>query len=112
MSDLAYILPSMGGEISRSYGHTDRSRHRRFQPENAFQAGYLPWRLQRGERLSMPESRPKVSVHAATSCAPTNYRIDPDSAVVLEVLKKKTPATPKSVVDVCRRRLTDYDQTD
>lgn len=39
------------------------------------------------------------------------YRIDPDAVVILEVLKKKTQAT-KSVIDVCRHRLADYDRTD
>jgi phage-related protein len=38
------------------------------------------------------------------------YRIDPDAILVLEVLKKKTQSTPKDVVKICRRRLTDYDQ--
>ena len=38
------------------------------------------------------------------------YRTDPDAILVLEVLKKKTQATPREVIKVCRRRLADYDQ--
>jgi phage-related protein len=85
------------------------------------QAGYLLRRLQRGERLSMPESRPMVSIgprchelriDEAGAAWRIFYRIDPEAVVILEVLKKKTQATPKSVIDVCRRRLADYDQTD
>ena len=37
------------------------------------------------------------------------YRIDPDAIVIAEVFKKKTPTTPKAVIDACRRRLSDYD---
>ncbi len=38
------------------------------------------------------------------------YRIDPDAIVILEVLKKKTPKTPKAVLEACRRRLAEYDR--
>jgi phage-related protein len=37
------------------------------------------------------------------------YRIDNDAIVVAEVFSKKSRATPKPVVDVCRKRLKDYD---
>lgn len=37
------------------------------------------------------------------------YRIDPDAIVILEVFDKKTRATPKTVIDVCKRRLKEYD---
>jgi phage-related protein len=38
------------------------------------------------------------------------YRTDPDAVLILEVLKKKTQATPKAVLDACRGRLVDYDR--
>jgi len=38
------------------------------------------------------------------------YRIDPDAIVILEVLRKKTAKTPKTVLQACRRRLVEYDQ--
>jgi phage-related protein len=37
------------------------------------------------------------------------YRTDPDAIVILDVLKKKTPATPKIVIETCKRRLAEYD---
>jgi len=37
------------------------------------------------------------------------YRIDSDAIVIVEVFSKKTQATPKAVVDVCRKRLKEYD---
>ena len=38
------------------------------------------------------------------------YRLDADAVIIVEVFSKKTPATPKSVLDVCQRRLRAYDQ--
>jgi len=35
--------------------------------------------------------------------------MDEDAVIVLEVFSKKSRDMPKSVVDTCRRRLTDYD---
>ena len=37
------------------------------------------------------------------------YRTGADAIVIVEVFSKKTQATPKPVVDVCRRRLKEYD---
>jgi len=37
------------------------------------------------------------------------YRIDSDAIVVAEVFAKKTHATPKPVIDACKRRLRAYD---
>jgi len=37
------------------------------------------------------------------------YRLDADAIVILEVFNKKSRATPKAVINVCKRRLKDYD---
>ena len=37
------------------------------------------------------------------------YRIDEDAIVIAAVFSKKTRVTPKSVLDVCQRRLKEYD---
>lgn len=37
------------------------------------------------------------------------YRIDDDAIVILEVFNKKTQQTPKKVIDVCKKRIRDYD---
>jgi phage-related protein len=81
------------------------------------ETGFLLRRVQRGERLGMPQSRPMPSVGASCyelriSDAAANwrlmYRIDADAIVILEVFQKKTRTTPKAVVDNCRRRLKEY----
>lgn len=37
------------------------------------------------------------------------YRLDQDAVVIADVFSKKTAATPKAVLDTCRRRLRTYD---
>jgi phage-related protein len=37
------------------------------------------------------------------------YRIDEDAIVVAGIFEKKTPRTPKHIIDLCRRRLSHYD---
>jgi phage-related protein len=37
------------------------------------------------------------------------YRLDPDAIVILEAFAKRTAATPKAVIETCRRRLKAYD---
>ena len=82
------------------------------------EAGYLLRRLQRGDRLSMPHSRPMPSI--GRNCHELRisdenvtwrvvYRIDGDAIVIAEVFSKKTTQTPKTVIETCRSRLKDYD---
>jgi phage-related protein len=37
------------------------------------------------------------------------YCIDADAILILEVFSKTTNKTPKSIIEICRRRLRDYD---
>jgi phage-related protein len=37
------------------------------------------------------------------------YRIDPDAIVIWEVFGKKTNRTPVQMIEVCKRRLKDYE---
>jgi len=82
------------------------------------EAGYLLRRLQRGENLGMPHSRPMPSI--GRRCHELRlvderrtwrlvYRIDTDAIVILEVFAKKTPATPQAVIRSCQKRLKEYD---
>ena len=80
--------------------------------------GLLLRRLQRGERLSLPHSRPMSSI--APRCHELRvtdarqswrliYRIDADAIVILEIFAKKTARTPQDILNVCRQRLRRYD---
>ena len=82
------------------------------------EAGYLLRQLQRGESLSMPQSRPMPSVGQRCHELRVNdssgtwrvlYRIDKDAIVIIEVFAKKTGKTPKSVIASCRNHLKEYE---
>jgi phage-related protein len=82
------------------------------------EAGFLLRRLQRGERLEMPHSRPMPTIGArchelrivdADATWRIMYRVDRDAVVIAEVFAKKTPHTPREVIDTCIRRLREYD---
>ena len=86
--------------------------------DSRVEAGYLLRRLQRGDKLSMPHSRPMPGLGArchelrivdATVTWRIVYRVDADAIVIVEVFGKKTRTTPQSVIQNCRKRLKDYD---
>lgn len=37
------------------------------------------------------------------------YRVDEDAVIIAEVFAKKTQATPKEVIDICKKRFKHYD---
>ena len=86
--------------------------------EGRLEAGYLLRRLQRGEGLTMPQSRPMPSIGPRCHELRINdssgswrliYRLDADAIIIAGVFSKKTEKTPKAVVEACRRRLKEYD---
>jgi phage-related protein len=38
------------------------------------------------------------------------YRIDDDAIVVIEVFNKTTRATPNNIINICKKRLSKYDE--
>jgi phage-related protein len=88
-----------------------------FGAEARIEAGLLLRRLQRGESLAMPHSRPMPDV--GRGCHELRirdgnqqwrliYHLAPRAVVILGVFAKKTQATPKAVMDACRRRLAEF----
>ena len=86
--------------------------------EARIEMGFLLRRLQQGERLRMPQSRPMPSIGSRCHELRINdadttwrliYRIDPDAIVIAEVFAKKTEKTPKDVIEACKKRLKEYD---
>jgi phage-related protein len=89
-----------------------------FSTKARLEAGYLLRQLQNGEALTMPHSRPMPSIgaqcHELRILDRENnwrivYRVDADAILILEVFRKKTVSTPKSVIDNCKRRAKGYD---
>lgn len=81
------------------------------------EAGVLLRRLQQGENIALPHSRPMPSVGKAchelriqdqTKTWRIVYCIDSDAIVILDVFAKTTQQTPKQVIDTCRKRLQIY----
>jgi len=89
-----------------------------FSKEARLEAGLLLRKLQRGELLALPHSRPMPSI--GRRCCELRiedqshtwriiYRIDPDAIVVVEVFSKKTAKTPPEVIKTSQKRLKAYD---
>jgi phage-related protein len=90
-----------------------------FTLEGRIETGTLLRRLQQGESLGMPHSRPMPSI--GPRCHELRvrdgehnwrivYRIDDDAILIAEVFAKTTRQTPKQVIDACKRRLRLYDE--
>jgi len=82
------------------------------------ETGFLLRRLQRGDILTMPHSRPmpgigprchELRINDVSGHWRVIYRIDADAIVIAEVFAKKSAKTPKEVLETCRRRLKEYD---
>jgi phage-related protein len=89
-----------------------------FSLEARLETGYLLRRLQKGEPLSLPHSRPMPSIGSRCHELRVNdqdktwriiYRIDEDAIIILEVFAKKTNQTPKEAIERCQKRLKLYD---
>ena len=89
-----------------------------FSAEARLEAGFLLRQLQRSEKLTLPQSRPMPTIGARCHELRINdervtwrimYRLDPDAVLILDVFEKRTPTTPKRVIDVCKERMRSYD---
>ena len=90
-----------------------------FSKDARIKAGFLLRKLQQGEKLSLPHSRPMPSI--GSRCHELRisdedriwrivYRLDADAIVIVEVFNKTTPQTPERVIADCKRRLRLYDE--
>lgn len=88
-----------------------------FSREARIEAGFLLRRLQNGEVLGMPASRPLPTI--GSNCHELRvadqsvtwrilYHLASDAVVILEVFSKKTRTLPKPVADAACRRLREY----
>jgi phage-related protein len=109
MADRAKPLVWLHGEV----------RTPPFSREARVEAGVLLRRVQNGESLGMPHSRPMPSI--GVRCHELRvrdesanwrliYRVDSDAIVLLDVFSKKTGKTPVAVINTCKRRMKRYDE--
>jgi phage-related protein len=89
-----------------------------FSREARIETGFLLRKLQKGQMLEMPHSRPMPAV--GERCHELRivdidatwriiYRVDPDAIVIVDVFSKKSRAMPKLVIARSRKRLREYD---
>ena len=90
-----------------------------FSREARLEAGFLLRRLQLGERLSLPHSRPmpvigrrchELRIRDEKATWRIVYRTDLDAIVVVEIFAKTTQRTPAAVIERCKARLKAYDE--
>lgn len=92
-----------------------------FSPSARRQAGWLLRRLQKGETLSMPESRRMSAIgprchelripdRALGKAWRIIYRVDPDAIVIVDAFAKSTRTTPKPAIARATQRLQRYDE--
>ena len=83
------------------------------------EAGTLLRRLQQGENIGLPHSRPMPTIgrHCHELRIPDTestwrivYRIDDDAIVILEVFSKKDQQTPQLAIRTCKGRIKRYDE--
>ena len=83
------------------------------------ETGFLLRKLQAGENLELPHSRPMPTI--GTRCHELRiqdenrtwrvvYRIDRDAVVILDVFAKTSQTTPKPTIELCKQRLRRYDE--
>jgi phage-related protein len=89
-----------------------------FSQKARLEAGYLLRKLQQGDLIALPLSRPMPTI--GKHCHELRivdenvtwriiYRIDSDAIIILEVFSKKTRETPKNIIEICQKRLKQYD---
>ena len=83
------------------------------------EAGFLLRRLQRGEKLGLPQSRPlptigprchELRIQDETIAWRIIYRVDPDAIIILVIFPKKTQQTPKKIIEMAKARLRAYEE--
>ena len=92
-----------------------------FSTKARIEAGMLLRRLQHGDYIRMPHSRPMPSI--GPRCHELRirdrdqnwrimYRIDLDAIVIIEVFAKRTLTTTKKIIETCKARLRTYDNVE
>ena len=88
-----------------------------FSKAARIEAGFLLRRLQQGELLALPHSRPmpviggqchELRINDADATWRIVYYGAADAVVLLDVFAKKTGTTPKTTISACHRRLAAY----
>ena len=88
-----------------------------FSAKARIEAGILMRRLQRGEGITLPHSRPMPNI--GKRCHELRvpdenrtwrivYHVDANAVLILDVFAKSTAQTPQTVIETCKSRLKIY----
>lgn len=119
MSDMAYALAPVEIQDKLLRWLHGEVKTPPFSRAARLEAGFLLRRLQQGESIVMPHSRPMPSIGARCHELRVRdqnktwrliYRIDEDRILIVEVFSKQTRQTPATVIKACQKRLAEYDQ--
>jgi len=89
-----------------------------FSSSARIEAGFLFRLLQMGESLSLPQFLPmptigknchELRINDENSTWRIIHKIDADAIIILDVFNKKSKQTPKKVIEVCKKRIKEYD---
>ncbi|MBW1836740.1 MAG: type II toxin-antitoxin system RelE/ParE family toxin [Deltaproteobacteria bacterium] len=89
-----------------------------FSANTRIETWYLLRQIQKGIKLSLPQSRPMPTI--GTRCHELRindenltwriiYRLYTDAILTLEIFEKKTSKTPKSIIGVYKQRIKRYE---
>lgn len=88
-----------------------------FSSKARLEAGFLLRKLQGGETFSMPISRPmpiigsnchELRINEEEKTWRIVYFIDDEAIVILDIFDKTTNKTPKKIIEICQKRLRQY----
>ena len=88
-----------------------------FSAQARIEAGVLLRRLQRGENIPLPHSRPmptigkachELRIRDANRTWRIVYLVDATAIAILEAFARTTQQTPKAAIDTCKARLRLY----
>jgi phage-related protein len=116
---IGHILPAMNPTDKPLVWLRGEVKTPPFSAAARLEAGTLLRRLQAGEKLHLPHSRPMPSI--GRRCHELRivdegktwrivYRLDRDAVVIADVFQKTTQQTPRGTIDDCQRRLHQYDE--
>ncbi|MFH1010103.1 MAG: type II toxin-antitoxin system RelE/ParE family toxin [bacterium] len=90
-----------------------------FSQSARIEAGFLLRKLQAGDILTLPHSRPMPEIGSRCHELRINdksiswrivYRIDLDLILILDVFEKKTQKTSKRIIKICQDRAKKFDR--
>jgi phage-related protein len=118
MSEMTYTRERTGPNEKPLVWLSGEVKTPSFSKSARLECGFLLRRVQHGQFLALPWSRPmplvgrrchELRIQDGALTWRIICRIDPDAIIVVDVFAKKQRATPRWVITRCKKRLQRYD---